>query len=71
MTQAIEFSKVSQCDAPRHSWLGRVRSKLFGSPAPGGRIPVERCTPHLLRDIGLADGLRSGRLLQDHRLFRG
>lgn len=70
MTQAIEIPKLPLCNAPRASWVGRLRAKLFGSPAPHGIIPLEPRSSHLLRDIGLSDNPRTNHLFQDDRLFR-
>jgi hypothetical protein len=33
-------------------------------------IPLDRQSPHLLRDIGLGDEPRANGLLRDHQLFR-
>ena len=70
MTQAIEFTKLRCCEAPRRSWLGRLRARLFGHGDKARTIPLEARSLHLLRDIGLAEDVRANHLLQDHHLFR-
>jgi hypothetical protein len=70
MTQAIEFTKLRRCETPRPSWLGWLRARLFGPAGGDCTIPLEASSPHLLRDIGLAEDVRTNHLLQDHLLFR-
>lgn len=70
MTQVIEFTKLPAGAVHRATWLGRLRAKLFGSDAPQSVIPLERSSPHMLRDIGLWGDQRANHLLRDDRLFR-
>jgi hypothetical protein len=49
--------------------LGRLRLRLFG--AEGASIAqLDRCSDHLLRDIGLLDDRRGNALLRDDLMFR-
>jgi hypothetical protein len=70
MTQVIEIRKFPVCDAPRATWFGRLRAKLFGVPSPERTIPLGASSPHLMRDIGLAEDVRSNHLLREHAPFR-
>jgi hypothetical protein len=70
MTQALEISSLPQCRASRSGWLGRLRAWLSDRDDRKRIAALERFSPHLLRDIGLAQDVRSLRLLQEHRSFR-
>jgi len=66
MTQALEINRLPQCRAPHTGWLGRVRAWLAGRDDRKRIAALEHFSPHLLRDIGLAQDVRSTDLLQEH-----
>jgi hypothetical protein len=65
MTQVVEFRKLSACAPRQHSWRHRLRAWLFDRPAREKQIPWDQRSSHLLRDIGLAEGVRANDLLRD------
>jgi hypothetical protein len=69
MRQAINISKLPHCPAPRLTWFDRLRA-LFGPSSRPGTIPLEARSAHLLRDIGLAEDVRSNPLLREGNFFR-
>lgn len=73
MTQAIEFTELPRCQAPRPTWFGHLRA-LFVPVDCGHALPLgarsAHLSAHLLRDIGLAEGLRSNPLLRERNFLR-
>jgi hypothetical protein len=70
MRQIVEIRRLPLCEAPSATWLSRLRARLFG---PGGRprtFPLQHCSAHLMRDLGLLDDRRANHLLRDEVLFR-
>jgi hypothetical protein len=70
MRQAIEIRKLPLCEAPGTTWLGRMWARFFRSSDRKTIIPLQHCSAHFLRDIGLLDDRRANRLLRDESLFR-
>lgn len=69
MRQAVEIHGLPRCEPPT-GWLGRLRIRLLGPNKANPAIPLEARSPHLLRDIGLAEDVRSNHLLREHNFFR-
>ncbi|MEZ5833301.1 MAG: hypothetical protein R3D05_19165 [Dongiaceae bacterium] len=69
MEQAVDIHGHPKCENHRANWLGRLRSTFFGSRRTT-IATLRHCSPHFLRDIGLADDARMNRLLRDDVLFR-
>ena len=67
MRHALGISSLPQCQAPRIGWLGRLRAWLSDREDRRRIAALERFSPHLLRDIGLAHDLRSTDLLEERR----
>jgi uncharacterized protein YjiS (DUF1127 family) len=59
MRQALEISRLRQCRAPRTSWLGHLRAWLSDRDNRKRIAALENFSPHLLRDIGLTQDVRS------------
>ncbi len=70
MRQVFEIPGVRLCEAPPNTWLGRLRARFFRSGDRKTIIPLQHCSRHFLRDIGLLDDRRANRLLRDESLFR-
>ena len=77
MTQAVEChglpqraARGTESAARATGWLGRLRTRLFGSRDRKDLADFRHCSEHMLRDIGLLDDRRGNRLLRDHVLFR-
>ena len=70
MRQAVEIRKLPLCEAPGTTWLSRLWARFFRSGDRKTIIPLQHCSPHFLRDIGLLDDRCANRLLRDESLFR-
>ncbi|WP_119304727.1 hypothetical protein [Dongia deserti] len=70
MRQALEIHGLPRRERLDAGWLGRLRIWLFGANKADDAIPLEARSPHLLRDIGLAEDVRSNHLLREHNFFR-
>ena len=77
MTQAVEChglpqraARGTEGAARATGWIGRLRTRLFGSRDRKDLADFRHCSEHMLRDIGLLDDRRGNRLLRDHVLFR-
>jgi hypothetical protein len=70
MRQALEIRDLPPCKPPAIGWLGRLRIWLFGSGGHDKVAALRHCSPHLLRDIGLAEDVQSNHLLREHNLRR-
>jgi hypothetical protein len=69
MRQVVEIRELPRCDTTEIGLWGRLRLRVFGSE--GARIAqLDRCSDHLLRDIGLLDDRRGHALLRDDLMFR-
>ena len=65
MRHALGISSLPQCQASRTGWLGRLRTWLSDREDRKKIAALERFSPHLLRDIGLAHDLRSADSLEE------
>ena len=65
MRQALEIRELPRCEPRAIGWLGRLRTRLFGSGDRSKVAALQHCSPHLLRDIGLLDDRHANHLLRD------
>jgi uncharacterized protein YjiS (DUF1127 family) len=70
MRQALGISSLPQCQAPSTGWLGRLRAWLSDRDNRKRIAALENFSPHLLRDIGLMQDVRSTDLSQEHHTLR-
>ncbi len=67
MRHALGVRSLPQCQAPRPGWLGHLRAWLSDREDRKRIAALERFSPHLLRDIGLAHDLRLIDSLEERR----
>jgi uncharacterized protein YjiS (DUF1127 family) len=70
MRQGVEIRRLPLRPRTAPTWLGRLYAWLFETRDRQKTIALRHCSPHLLRDIGLTENLRSNHLLREHNFLR-